>query len=353
MKRCTHCILPDTVPGVEFDEEGVCSFCRSFEQKPLLGEAALLQKIEAARAKKRKYDALVPMSGGRDSTYVLYQAVKQWGLHVLAISYDNEFRYPQALANIEEACRRLNVEFRNIRSQNEIASSMVRSSVLSVTDFAQIPNKLCRACGYGYNSTAFRTAEEENAPLILWGASSTENTQAIARPAFAAIWHHPRWLQLTRPAFYAYQYYGLRQRMEFPITGNKTFSRSNPKLVTEGIDSVRIFDYVEWNRAEIKRTIMEELGWKKTEGHVSTWRNDCTLHPLMNFIHAKLFGCTKDCWGYCSMINVGQMTREEALSQEEETLRRLDETELEELLVERVGIPRRAARRITSYQGMA
>ena len=70
----------------------------------------------------------------------------------------------------------------------------------------------------------------------------------------------------------------------------------------------------EWNRAEIKRTIMEKLGWKKTEGHVSTWHNDCKLHPFMNFVYSRLFGCTKDCWGYCGMINAGQMTREVALA---------------------------------------
>ena len=63
-----------------------------------------------------------------------------------------------------------------------------------------------------------------------------------------------------------------------------------------------------------------EFGWMKPEGHVSTWRSDCKLHKYINYCYFKTLGCTKDCLGYCNMINGGKITRNEALKQEETML---------------------------------
>ena len=86
MRRCNRCILPDTVPGITFDEKGICNFCHSHSEESCLGEEALEKLISLIRSKDNKYDCIVPLSGGRDSTFVLYIARAVYNLKVLAVS---------------------------------------------------------------------------------------------------------------------------------------------------------------------------------------------------------------------------------------------------------------------------
>ena len=97
MKRCTQCIMPETVPGITFDNDGICSFCQSYQKETYLGQKKLDQIVATAKSRNNKYDCIVPLSGGRDSTYVLYVARAIYDLKVLAVNYDNEFRNPQEI----------------------------------------------------------------------------------------------------------------------------------------------------------------------------------------------------------------------------------------------------------------
>lgn len=78
MKRCQQCILPDSAPGATLDEKEICNFCREYKKVQYLGEDALKEHIEYAKKNGGKYECVVPLSGGRDSTYVLYLAAKKY-----------------------------------------------------------------------------------------------------------------------------------------------------------------------------------------------------------------------------------------------------------------------------------
>ena len=85
MKRCTRCILPETFPGIRFDEEGICNFCLEFKGLEHLEgkKAEYKQKFETlVRDYKGKssYDALMCYSGGKDSTYTIINLKEEYGL---------------------------------------------------------------------------------------------------------------------------------------------------------------------------------------------------------------------------------------------------------------------------------
>lgn len=85
LKRCTRCIMPETWTGISFDEEGVCSICREAEKKVKIDWnerqkwlKEILQKYkDYAKQKGNKYNCVIVSSGGKDSTYVLWAAVKK------------------------------------------------------------------------------------------------------------------------------------------------------------------------------------------------------------------------------------------------------------------------------------
>ena len=133
MKRCTQCIMTDTVPGITFDDQGLCSYCRDFKKETYIGKEKLDAIVADAKGKGQPYDCVVPLSGGRDSAYVLYLARKVYDLKVLAVNYNNEFQNPQALKNMQNACQRLAADFVSVRSRNSIARELMIEVSISWT----------------------------------------------------------------------------------------------------------------------------------------------------------------------------------------------------------------------------
>jgi hypothetical protein len=302
--------------------------------------------IKLTKGKNNTYDCIVPVSGGRDSTYVLFAAKRELHLKVLAVSHDNEFRNEQALINIRNACKILDVDFISVRSRRNIAHKMVRSGIRCSPSLRLFG--LCRACSYGYRSVVYRMAEKYCVPLILWGESQAEATQAMEKRAFDHLdLKGGRGPTLWNPNFFMNLYYSLMQRYEFPVHGNRILDWGVPFLKNKNIKELRLFDCIPWDRKKIKETITKELGWEKPKNHVSTWRTDCELHALVNYSYFKLFGCSKDCFGYCKMINGGQMKREEALEQEEKTIA-LILREIPGMLKNKIGLSTREIARIES-----
>lgn len=346
MKRCQRCIMPETVPGVTFNRDGICDYCLNYQKERYFGKEGLEKIIASIIKEENEYDCIVPLSGGRDSTYILYMAKAIYNLKVLAVSYDNEFRIDQALINMKNACQRLNVDFISVRSKRGIAQKIVKSSIRSSIS----PKRLgiCQACSYGYRSVTYRAAEKYKVPLILWGESQAEATQDMEKKAFEALSlkEKSRFAKLLNPNYYEAKLFLWLQRAEFHVPGNNIFCiTGRPILKNNNIREVRVFDYILWDREKIKETIMRELGWEKSYGQVSSWRTDCMLHSLVNYVYFKQFGCTKDCFGYCNMINSGQMDREEALKQEEEITANITKN-IPELLEDKIGLSRNEATKV-------
>jgi len=352
MERCTRCVMPETVPGISFDSDGVCSFCLSYKKEVYFGEDELIRIINSAKEKKNKYDCVVPLSGGRDSSFVLYAAKVLYGLKVLAVSYDNEFRNEQALVNMRKACVKLNVKFISVRSKINIAKKIVRSSVrCSISDgICQIAGRLCGACAYGYRSVVYRAAEKYNVPLILWGESQAEKTMEMQKMITDRIEKLAVNKQANKKFHTLFNLFRLLQRLEFPVPGNSVVAY--PALKNKNIKEIRLFDYIVWDRNKITSTITKELGWEKPSGAISTWRIDCKLHHFMNYCFFKMFGCSKDCFGYSNMINSGKMDRQDALRQEEQMLATYTRG-VKELLRNEIGLTEKETAAIEAMPSLA
>ena len=337
MIRCTRCVLPETVSGITFDRQGVCSFCSNYVPEKYLGREALDEIVADAQNKSDSYDCVVPLSGGRDSSYVLYLARKLWNLRVLAVNYDNEFRTDPALVNMKAACESLDVDFVTIRSEKDNASKAVISGLRS--SVARKLFRICQACTYGMMSAVYRAAEQYNIPLILWGDSQPEEVGPLSGKASRTLTlRKSRPLFFLNPNYYRSKYTLLSQRLEFPVRGNSCL-RKLPVLTNKGIREVSIYNYLQWDRREIKRTVTAELGWRKPADSGSTWRTDCKLSLMVDHCFCKMHGCSKSCFGYCKMINGGHMTRQEALQQEEDRVAILqDGAQVRALLEKEIGL---------------
>jgi len=138
--------------------------------------------------------------------------------------------------------------------------------------------------------------------------------------------------------------------LEFPVPGNSVVAY--PALKNKNIKEIRLFDYIVWDRNKITSTITKELGWEKPSGAISTWRIDCKLHHFMNYCFFKMFGCSKDCFGYSNMINSGKMDRKDALRQEEQMLATCTRG-IKELLRNEIGLTEKETAAIEAMPSLA
>ena len=114
---CTRCVMDTTDLYIEFDDDGVCNHCRYFDKvvRPaLLPEdqkqtrlSQLIKDIKRVGA-KRKYDCVIGLSGGKDSSYVCYLAMKH-NLRALIVHFDNGWDSELAIQNIENIVKNLDM----------------------------------------------------------------------------------------------------------------------------------------------------------------------------------------------------------------------------------------------------
>lgn len=324
--RCTRCLLPDTYPGVTFDSEGVCNHCRSYKKPEALGEALFIEKIRSKRGEQ--YDCVLGISGGKDSSYVAY-LTKKLGLRALAVSYDFPFMVDLARENIKAVCDRMGIELLVVRSRNNLEYNLLRNHMMSLAATGTTWGQ-CMFCHYGIEAILYETARSRGIPFILSGVTQSEKWwDPGSRMAF--LGRRLKALPLSEKALFAlYQgkaYLGLvDQRRQFPLPGSSplnVYGAVEPPA--DGPQTIRVFDYIEWDQQVIEKTLQEEAGWRKPARSL-TWRYDCILEPLLDYTFKKDLGISSAGLYLCGLIRAGTITREEAmpLLAESEDQARLD-----------------------------
>ncbi len=94
MQRSSNCILPEPYPKISFDFKNVCNYCNNYKEFVPAGEDKLKAVIERKKSQNSKYDVIVALIAGRDSTYTLRYCVKKLNLKVLAYTVNNGFIPP-------------------------------------------------------------------------------------------------------------------------------------------------------------------------------------------------------------------------------------------------------------------
>ena len=104
MKFCRQCITPDTRPNIQLDATGLCNACATFTTKKEIDwarrEAAFRDVVQNAKAKSRGYDCVIPVSGGKDSTWQVIKCL-EYGLHPLTVTWKTPARTEVGARNLE------------------------------------------------------------------------------------------------------------------------------------------------------------------------------------------------------------------------------------------------------------
>jgi hypothetical protein len=331
--------MPETYGGITFDENGVCSLCASSAD-----EQVAPQRLDELGEHVRSfssggdYDCVVPLSGGKDSTYILYSAVKDLGLRVIAVNYDSGYQSDEGRDNVRNACEALGVKL-VVRRPNETLQRGLLREILEVSRVLGCYTRTCTHCEMMLRNAAVQTAREYGVPVILWGSASAESAEveeyeeyrsgrsplAILSGKLASF----RRLKLTpgkvlRLVPHAVKYtllsIRLRRSMRVPLScvlnpyRLMPFPKSDPTVV-------HYFDYASWDPVAKTGILKSELGWRHPPDRES--RFDCRLYAFVEHRHLTLHGITDSGAIDCLLVREGKITRDDALRRESATQERV------------------------------
>lgn len=311
--QCVQCLMPSTYPNITFDSSGICNHCRNYIKPEPLGEEEFIQKIHSKRGEQ--YDCVLGISGGKDSCYVAY-LTKKFGLRALAVSYDFPFMVDLARKNTRTVCESLGIELLVVKSQNNFEYDLMRNHLISLAATGMTWGQ-CMFCHYGIEAVLHKTAQSKGIPFILSGVTHSETWwNPGSRLGFLA--KHIKKLpfdEKVRFGFYQFKAYMclVDQRLQFPLPGNNPFNvYARAHASAGGAETIRVFDYIEWDQDRIEQTLREKTGWQKPPRGLS-WRYDCILEPLLDYTFKKEFGISSAGLYICGLIRSGMISREEAL----------------------------------------
>lgn len=256
LRICSRCIYDERVPSIYFDDEGVCNYCRQVEDLAVQygtaqarGEAlfeVILNDIKRS-GQKKKYDCIVGVSGGTDSSYLVYLA-KEWGLRPLAVHYDNTWNSAIATMNIYKVLSRLDVDLYTHVVANKEADDIFRAFFLS--SVAEIE----AATDLGYAYLLRKVAAKYSIKYILEGHSFIEEgVTPLGRNYFDG-----RYIQAIHHKF------GRIGLDTYPLM---TFSRFLKSALFNRVKFIRPLWYLKYSKEEAKAFLSERFGWRYYGGH--------------------------------------------------------------------------------------
>jgi len=312
MTRCSKCVLPETYPGISFGEDGVCNSCLNHKDFKPLGEDELLKRTNSYRNSGGKYDCIVALSGGRDSTFTAYYATKVLGLRALAYTWDNGYFPEETRKNIEKAVNILGIDHVFWKSDNVSRNiKHVLSAWIRKPSPGMIP-LVCTGCRAGYGIGMYNTAKDNNINLIITGEGEPETSFASAMVSVRSDNPTKAFMMFGLACEFAKNpYYLLSPRFfkDFAVEFRHRYLR--PRKIGTWI---RLFNFLKWNEEQIMSVISGELGWRKPVDSNSPWRADCTIHLLKQFLYWKTVRFTKNDEILSGMIRRKLIGRQEAMS---------------------------------------
>jgi N-acetyl sugar amidotransferase len=319
MKRCKICITPDSYPGSSFNEDGICKYCVDHQIKYKTWDETKTERkehfekiIESARKKNKKYDVLVSLSGGKDSTYVLYLASKVYNLKVLCYTFDNGLQSQIARDNIQASVDATGADLHVFRPDKDTMMRLYRH-------FIEHTGMFCPVCMRGIYAGQFWVARKYDIPLVFKGTSARTEERLVPE-----IFQDGR-LSFFKNVLKRHPFEADIKELSHDRTWAEKFQRAVYLLskgkIAFGRIELQVPDYVDWNYQEIYETIVKHMGWKPTpqnDDHI-----DCFADPIVHYYVRgyRLPDLTPNTLKYSAEIRVGQIDRNTALQNVDEELK--------------------------------
>ena len=311
LQYCVRCCMPETQEGITFDDMGVCQACQSSEQKMHINWAererrlrAILEQAKVAAG--NNYDCIVPISGGKDSTFQLHVLVKVYGMKPLAVTFSHNWYSKTGWYNLQNALEQFHVDHIMFTPNRALVNRLARKSLYAIGD-------ACWTCHSGIGAFPLQVAVRFKIPLLIWGESIAE---ASGRASYDNPVHtfDREYFTKVSAKLRPEQMVGadLSERDLYPFA-----IPSAEECEEIGLYGIHLGDYLFWDEERQTEFIRDVYGWKETEieGAYKRYKSaECIMPGVHDFTCYLKRGYGRTTYQAGIDIRNGLLTREEAFA---------------------------------------
>lgn len=303
-QRCSVTVM-DTIadPNISFDKDGISNYYHTYKEKEKLiiqdeeiakiNLEAIVEKIKS-EGKGKKYDCITGVSGGVDSTYLVYKA-KELGLNPLIVHFDNGWNSEISVKNIENIISKTGFDlYTLVVDWEEFRDLQLAYFKANVVDIEALTD-------HAISATMYKLAKKEGLKYILSGNNFV--TEGILPNYWIFNKSDSTNIKSIHKAF------GKIKLKTFPLLSIKKRRLYQEVL---GLQSIELLNFLPYNKAEVKKTITEEFGWQDYGGkHYES----IFTRFYQGYILPNKFGIDKRKAHLSTLICSGQISRENALKE--------------------------------------
>jgi glucosamine--fructose-6-phosphate aminotransferase (isomerizing) len=318
LRRCTRCILPNTMPFIAFDGEGVCNYCRNHRPRNATRPKDELLRLVDPHRRASGAECVVPLSGGRDSCYGLHLIVRELKLRPVAFTYDWGMVTDLARRNASRMCGQLGVEHVVVADDIPRKRGHIR---LNLRAWLRSPHlgmvSILTAGDKHFFRHALTVGHRTGIKLNLWSVNPLEATHFKAGflgvpPDFGQRRVYARGaLKQLR-----YQWLRMQAMLRSPGYFNRsmwdTISGEYHRSLSAREDGLHVFDFWRWEEGTVDETLAG-YGWEKAPDTRSTWRIGDGSAAFYNYVYHTVAGFSEHDTFRSNQIREGDLTREDAL----------------------------------------
>lgn len=319
LKRCTRCILPETFPFIEFDSEGVCNYCHTYTPVPNHGVEKLAEIIAPYRRSDGKPDVLVPISGGRDSSYGLHYIKNELGLNPISFTYDWGLVTDLARRNISRMCGQLGVEHILISADITAKRENVKRNVLAWLknpNLGTVPLFMAGDKQFFYYSMML--SKQMDIGITLYNMNPLERTDfKVGFCGINEVGHkeEKHYSLSLLNSLRMMGYYGWHFLIN-PSYINRSLLDSMSAFISYYLipkDYYILFDYIRWDEKKIDDILINQYDWETADDTASTWRIGDGTASFYNYIYYVGSGFSENDTLRSNQVREGMLERSDAL----------------------------------------
>lgn len=305
---CSRCCLPETWEGIKFDSQGICSICKSAEDKMTIewkNKEKELKKIFKKYKNDDYYDCLLPISGGKDSTFQSFVLTKKYNLNPLAITHGQNWYSLTGRKNLENCIKQFDLDHLFFCAARKKINDVAKKSLGKIGD-------ACWHCHIGVGTFSWQTSIDWKIRLIVFGEApaDTDARGSFRKKEKITPYRNIKISAIEKNNKFTSKKFDLKKLSNWSYPNQRYLKKFSPEIIHLG-------QFMFWDEQKNIDFVSKHFGWTNSmventyKGYKS---NECVMAGVHDYINFLKRGIGRATVHASDDVRRGLITREQGFN---------------------------------------